>query len=209
MEKIDLFPSQLVQRQIFTIDNGILANQILNFESEDPGRKISNYGGYQSNNINFKNFSDELIMLVDEFLSTARALATSYRIKHKIMLGNLWFNVNRTGAFNAPHRHPNSFCSLVYYVSTPEKSGNIVFKNPIQNLYAHIEPEDANLFNTHNSSIWSVVPESGKILAFPSWLEHYVEPNFSQEPRISISANVVIEQTIHSFFESLTKGPKA
>ena len=40
--------------------------------------------------------------------------------------------------------------------------------------------------NKYTSSIWEIFPEEGKLLLFPSWLEHEVDQNLSQEKRISI-----------------------
>ena len=35
-------------------------------------------------------------------------------------------------------------------------------------------------------------PEKGKLVLFPSWLEHYVEPNLTNEDRISMSFDTQI-----------------
>ena len=43
--------------------------------------------------------------------------------------------------------------------------------------------------NHYTSSVWSITPQKGKLLLFPSWLEHEVSPGLSQESRISISFN--------------------
>ena len=47
--------------------------------------------------------------------------------------------------------------------------------------------------NMYTSSIWEILPEEGKLLLFPSWLDHEVDQNLSQEKRISISFNIVGE----------------
>lgn len=209
MEKINIFATQYLRRQIFTVDNSQLEQNILHHQSENPGRKISNYGGWQSRNINFNSFSNEVTLLSDEILATSRALATSYRVSAKLIIGNLWFNVNGTGAFNAPHRHPNSLFSAVYYVNVPKGSGNIVFKNPNPVMYAHLTTDNLIAMNDINATNWTVIPEPGMILVFPSWLEHYVEPNSSQENRISISYNICAESTVHQFFAAFQNGDVA
>ena len=38
----------------------------------------------------------------------------------------------------------------------------------------------------------TVLPQAGNILLWPSFLHHFVHPNLSDEPRISISFNVVL-----------------
>ena len=48
-------------------------------------------------------------------------------------------------------------------------------------------------YNEYTSDIWNIIPEEGKLVLFPSWLEHEVDQNLSQEKRISISFNLVGE----------------
>ena len=47
-----------------------------------------------------------------------------------------------------------------------------------------------NEWNRANSEVWSLDSSEDTLLIFPSWLDHYVEPNESDEDRISISFNV-------------------
>ena len=42
----------------------------------------------------------------------------------------------------------------------------------------------------------SFVPHEGRILIFPSSLEHHVEENKSNEDRISYSFNIVLEHDV-------------
>ena len=39
-----------------------------------------------------------------------------------------------------------------------------------------------------------LTPEAGLMVLFPCWMEHYVEPHDSDEPRIVIAFNAVIAQ---------------
>jgi uncharacterized protein (TIGR02466 family) len=73
--------------------------------------------------------------------------------------------------------------SGVFYLSASQDQGDIIFKNP--NPFSHfVFPfiDDENLIHYK--------PETKKILMFPSWLEHRVEPNLTDSPRISIAFNV-------------------
>ena len=40
---------------------------------------------------------------------------------------------------------------------------------------------------------FTVSPRAGLILLWPAFLQHFVHPNLSEEPRISISFNVVLK----------------
>jgi uncharacterized protein (TIGR02466 family) len=41
-----------------------------------------------------------------------------------------------------------------------------------------------------NSSVHTIPPEVGKLIIFPSWLDHGVNPNLSDTDRISMSFNI-------------------
>lgn len=109
-----------------------------------------------------------------------------------------WANINRLGDYHDPHNHPYAYLSGTYYVRVPEsrtplnnrsdvRPGCITFYDPrgAVNMTAirddpQIEPE------------YTVSPVSGMILMWPSFVMHFVHPNLSEEPRVSISFNVVI-----------------
>jgi len=99
-------------------------------------------------------------------------------------LDNVWININRKGDFNKPHYHVLSAFSACLYLQVPEKSGNIIFHG---NKLLHHYPifTDSPLFYTE--TIYK--PEPGKLILFPSCIEHSVEANNSDEPRISMAFN--------------------
>jgi len=68
--------------------------------------------------------------------------------------------------------------SCVYYVKTHPNCGKIWF-NPMG----------------HNRKMFSVEPEDGMLVIFPSWLPHFTERNLSKQVRICISANFSIKET--------------
>jgi uncharacterized protein (TIGR02466 family) len=109
-----------------------------------------------------------------------------------------WANVNRLGDYHDPHNHPHAYLSGTYYVRVPAsraalrnradvRPGCITFYDPraTVNMTAikddpQIEPE------------LTVSPRAGMILLWPAFLMHFVHPNLSEEPRISISFNLVV-----------------
>jgi uncharacterized protein (TIGR02466 family) len=86
-------------------------------------------------------------------------------------LGNMWANINYKGGFNRPHMHPNSLWSGVYYIKTPENCG-------------HLKCEDPK-----SVAAMTLPLISGRLIMFPSWLNHCVDPNESNDIRISVSFN--------------------
>jgi uncharacterized protein (TIGR02466 family) len=115
-----------------------------------------------------------------------------------IFLSDSWANYTINGAKARWHQHHDSVVSGVYYYKTTGNDGNIMFKtpNPYINLESFPIGEQVHKYVTYTPSI-------GKIIIFPGWLEHEVEPNNSSEPRISFSFNYLYDNDK----DFLYKGP--
>lgn len=104
----------------------------------------------------------------------------------------MWCNVNGKNSYHAEHLHPFSHISGVFYVSCAPDSGDISFKDPrpgrmmVPPPVAHSSPE--------NSMVIKIRPEDGKLLMFPSFLEHSVAQNPTDTERVSVSFNFEMRQ---------------
>tara|TARA_R100000664_G_C2740025_1_gene128646 strand:+ start:205 stop:831 length:627 start_codon:yes stop_codon:yes gene_type:complete len=112
-----------------------------------------------------------------------------------------WLNVNQKGNFNPPHIHPGNDYSGCYYITYPENSGVIHFLDPRpQHRFSSPNPahkQGTNWYagnNPYDSSIFSYEIKEGKVILFPSWLMHYVDPNPTDNLRISIAFNAKYAQ---------------
>lgn len=170
------------------------------------------YREFQNSNAGFKNagwqsgFMDldtpELKPLVDSVKEKLKFTSEVYSIRHEYApkLTNMWININRpngaTMQNNITHLHPGKFVSFVYYVKTPPSCGNLHLISPLQPTVGYAIPDqiyqDLNMFN---SLKWIITPESGKLLMFPSWVQHFADPNTSNEDRISIAFNAELQNT--------------
>lgn len=136
--------------------------------------------------------------LVEEVTLLARQVFTDldYDPAFVPRIDNMWANVSPKHAFNRMHVHPGVIWSGVYYVQAPENSGRIFFSDPrvqAQMLRPRVH-KDGNE-KAHNWSEVFYEPIAGRIILFPAWLLHEVEPNLSEEAgdaanRISISFNI-------------------
>ena len=157
--------------------------------SKDKGRTVSNYNGWQSDVLDNKLpvFKD-LVFAIEEL---ANDFHKKIDLKHtlKQILDNMWFNINPTGGSIKPHAHPNSIFSGVFYLKTPEKSGNINFINPNQRHEYHFTRDNVERYGEYTFGEFRHTPEVSKLVMFPSSLEHYVDGNASVEDRISIAFN--------------------
>jgi len=103
-----------------------------------------------------------------------------------------WLNLNPPDTSHSKHEHYGCFMSGTLWLVAPEKSGNFVIHDPLgvrpqnttQYIFARKTPND------YNNDLFSVVPEAGKMIMFPSWLPHQVESNQSVEDRISVAFNI-------------------
>ena len=109
----------------------------------------------------------------------------------RLDITNCWANVNLRGHSNRDHVHPNNYLSGVYYVTVPEGSGRILFRDP--RAQAMIFVPAVKQRSPFNSDEHAITPEEGDLILFHSWLPHMVEPNQSDQERISIAFNVTLK----------------
>ena len=106
----------------------------------------------------------------------------------------MWANINPRHAFNRLHTHPHALWSGVYYVQTPPNCGLLYFTDPRPQTQVLTPYYD---LKRRSPTTWLEVhyqPIEGRLIVFPAWLPHAVQPNLSEEEgdaadRISISFN--------------------
>ena len=94
----------------------------------------------------------------------------------KIKVEGYWGHIHEKHMSTNTHNHHPHYVSAVLYVAIPEGSGTIVFR---PSLNRHDDTAYASHFP----------PKRGRFFIFPSYLDHYVTRNQSDEKRISISFN--------------------
>ena len=172
----------------FDLDTTLIEQYCLDYQlMTGEGRVVSNVGGFQSGDID----KTHLPQLVEAINKNLNAFVESQHLDAELMITNMWINFNGYKDSNFTHIHPNAYWSGVYYVKTPENCGNIIFENPahdgMEHTYYATQFKEHNLYNsiTH----WQEVREN-ILYVFPGWLRHRVQPNLSDENRISISFNI-------------------
>ncbi|HXD86027.1 MAG TPA: TIGR02466 family protein [Urbifossiella sp.] len=104
------------------------------------------------------------------------------------IIASCWANVNGPGASNVVHTHPHCFLSGVYYVQARADSGAIFFLDP-RPAAVMIAPPMTE-FTPWTFQRVRYEPKPGRMLIFPSWLQHGVEPNRGADDRICVSFNI-------------------
>ncbi len=186
------FIMPLFYEKISTLNNLKLKEYALKLKSESPGRIASNFGGWQSDSIEERvdELSDRADVITDRCNQFHLSMGFKSTFVHRIT--NMWININSQGNMNHPHVHPGSALSGVYYVDCHPDSGKIVFTNP--NAYFCNE-DTIETYTPVTSGKYFQIPEVSKIVIFPAYMSHYVEPNLNKEDRISISFNTLLYRT--------------
>lgn len=167
-----------------------IINYCYNYKNTNTGRNISNYGGYQSNDINLN--ENSLTDLRDNIGNIISNVGRSIlNLKNDLKISNCWFNINGYKDFNVSHKHSFSILSSVFYVKVPENSGKLVMVNDYE-IPCYLEPKFVNTANKFNTIQKKFNPKDNSLFIFPSWINHFVEPNMSKEDRISFAFNTYI-----------------
>ena len=95
--------------------------------------------------------------------------------KERIVVDDYWGHIHEKNMSTTSHNHIPSYVSSVLYVKIPKNAGHIVFRSR------------ANPYDTPHSTKFE--PEEGVYYIFPSFLDHFVTRNMSDDIRISLSFN--------------------
>ncbi|MGA9334438.1 MAG: TIGR02466 family protein, partial [Rudaea sp.] len=98
-----------------------------------------------------------------------------------------WINLHDRGGFNFLHVHEGSLLSGSFYLKVPTGSGRFVFRDPRPGVvHGYVKGAVPNGYADIH-----LTPSAGLLVLFPCWMEHFVEPHDSDEPRITIAFNAV------------------
>ncbi|HJP98705.1 MAG TPA: TIGR02466 family protein [Rhodanobacteraceae bacterium] len=98
-----------------------------------------------------------------------------------------WINLHDRGGFNFLHVHEGCLLSGSFYLQVPPGSGPFVFRDPRPGVvHGRVKGAVPNGYSDIR-----LAPETGLLVLFPCWMEHFVEPHENDEPRIAIAFNAV------------------
>jgi uncharacterized protein (TIGR02466 family) len=108
---------------------------------------------------------------------------------------NSWVTLHEHGDFAQQHIHSNSVMSGTLYINIPEDDDSLFqFHSPDSHkLFGTFQPKVTN-YNSWNSRSWSVKPETGTLLIFPSDLSHSTtEMTSKTDNRYCLAFNVFLK----------------
>ena len=192
-----IFPIPLYRYQVDQPGlNEALSKEIAQRRKAEQGMENRNRLGWQSKHDFFQRQEEGHSGLARTFAEVTRqtihALDSSADFGKFNVLLNGWVNVNPPGGYNSPHQHSDAHLSGVYYVDVPKS------KSDSGGAIEFISPHPVRLLSTLiRSPLFSdrvrVQPAAGDLLIFPSQLLHWVHPNDSGKPRVTVAFNATIQ----------------
>ena len=187
-----LFPTPVWTTQLenFKDMNEEMYNFIKESQIEDQkGIKKSNNLGWHSKDFDMRQTKPKnFIKSISPYIEKVMTDMNWEKEKQSVKISNMWAIINTGGSTNSRHQHGNSTISGAYYVRAPKNCGEIVFYDPRPApVYFHPLSTKPNSLNAMQNS---VNPVEGGLVLFPSYLDHSVNPNLSNEERIVISFNI-------------------
>ena len=202
LRRDDYFPTLIYSSMLHdrvSMNKEILAAIYAEREKDTKGIERSNYrslGGWHShNNLHKEPAFDRLTKRAHKLLTGLHS-NLGYDPNTYLSITTMWSITNPPGSSNRAHIHPGALWSGVYYVQAPEGAGQIEFTDPRTVQIMNSATFVAN--KKRKTECWTKVrvqPQPGKLLFFPSWLYHAVEPNLAEgtgneAERIIISFNI-------------------
>tara|TARA_E500000178_G_scaffold354985_1_gene425951 strand:- start:3139 stop:3744 length:606 start_codon:yes stop_codon:yes gene_type:complete len=160
-------------------------------EKDNIGISKSNIKGWHSKDFDLndkdpQNFIKFILPAIEQVMDDM----SWEKQKQTAKINNMWAIINTGGSANLRHQHGNSTISGAYYVRAPENSGDIVFYDPRPApVYSYPNIDKPNILN---AQVNGVNPKEGALVLFPSYLDHSVNENLSNDERIVISFNIRI-----------------
>ena len=153
----------------------------------------STKGGWHSHDYLHEN--EKFSTLKSEIVNLSQEAMTHLDIIDEMIpsMTGMWAVVNGPGSSNRLHNHPYNYLSGVFYLQVPRNSGALVFHDPRPQSEVLSPPKKIGE-TIHTSSRVSWSPKQNDLLFFPSWLNHEVEENNSNEERIILSFNLELKR---------------
>ena len=188
MIKEQFFPTTIYGKDI-NLNTDELAKHIIDWSKQDEGVKKTNVNGWHSKTE--MHTRPEYKHLVDELFRMQFEIYNEEWLDREPKLGNMWANINYNGGYNKPHIHPNALFSGVYYVKTQPNCGLLTCYDPRPGIQTNMPLRRKGQPPKHLWRETTIEPKENRIIMFPAWLWHSVEPNKSNDIRISVSFNFV------------------
>ena len=187
IKQVDLYPTSVYCIDVYDAkENEEYKKFLIDLSKRDKGVSYSNREGYQSDSMLWKEKLFE--PLLEKSSNIVQSIIQNITGKEEVIdviIRSMWGNVSPKGGYNFMHVHPSAWMSAVYYVQIPNDDSPLTFQ----------DPRPARLMDFQRTSLvndeyFNHRCKVGELVLFPAWLPHFVNPNTSDDLRISISFNM-------------------
>ncbi len=190
-----LFPTPVwtIQLENFSKVNKEMYDFIKESQIKDQkGIKKSNNKGWHSKDFDMQEVGPQnFIKNISPYIEKVMTDMNWEKENQSVKIDNMWAIINTGGSTNSRHQHGNSTISGAYYVRAPESCGDIVFYDPRPApVFYYPRAVGSNLLN---AQVNSITPKEGALILFPSYVDHSVNENLSNDERIVISFNITVQ----------------
>jgi len=197
MEHQKIFPTNLfLIEEFYHSDTNVMKKYIFDlWESRDYDNRWQTKSANLHKQKEFKEFTELVVSTSKEILDKLK-----YDVED-IVITDMWANVLKSGENHPAHTHSNNFLSGVYYLHSSQ-GASIMFRDP--RPAADVITPRKKETNVTNASLLRYASKQNRAIFFPSWLQHWVEPNKSTNNRISIAWNIQVKGQVgeHHEFQS-------
>jgi uncharacterized protein (TIGR02466 family) len=190
--------SSFLAEEILSIDCDQVLNYCIDLEKQRPSYHRN---GWQSGplSLDIPELSDLIRYIEQSIPAFAKLYGLSSSANPKIT--DLWINRNSIGpqtSFNTePHVHANHWISFVFYPEANEDTSKLVLLNP-NRVVEYAIPRDLIEQDTNwNCHRMVITPVTGLLIAFPSWVMHWIDQSPVPQDRYSIAINVTLSHINH------------
>ena len=197
MEHQKIFPTNLfLIEEFYHSDTNVMKKYIFDlWESRDYDNRWQTKSANLHKQKEFREFTELVVSTSKEILDKLK-----YDVED-IVITDMWANVLKSGENHPAHTHSNNFLSGVYYLHSSQ-GASIMFRDP--RPAADVITPRKKETNVTNASLLRYASKQNRAIFFPSWLQHWVEPNKSTNNRISIAWNIQVKGQVgeHHEFQS-------
>lgn len=149
--------------------------------------------------------ADYLNLLNDKVKTAGSEICRGLNLSNpEMFITGCWLNIGKPGCVHKEHSHPNNFLSAVYYVNADAGANTITFTDPRPQAGVIQPKADKPSAALANSVTLETGP--GRLMVFPAWLRHSVRENESNDLRVSIAYNMLLDSSIEEAAAPLFKG---
>ena len=177
---------QFVQGEIQRVVDKLYAENIWSQKDgwNSTTHNLSNAGDFDRCIITEENMEMTRAFIMHHAVRLLAAMSVDTRYQPKITAS--WLTLTKPGQYAHCHDHGSNDISGAYWFKTNGQDGDIFFMNGNKALKC------SRLTNTIAQEA-HFSPDQGRLVLFPSWLDHGVRENKTDEDRISLSINISLD----------------